>query len=237
LNRHVFGYRGAPLKKLQVGVDGDQLVQVGVMRKGVDLPFKIRATMTLTPDGRIRLHPTSVRVIGVGMGRVMRLFGMRLQSLIKLQPGHGAQIEGDDFILDPTEMLPPPKIRGRLTSVGIKDGRVVQSFGVPNAERAPLFGSGESFPNYMYFRGGALRFGKLTMADADLALVDQEPKSSFDFSLAGYNDQLVAGYSKSTQALGLVVHMPDFASLKRAPAPKPPKPPKPRIPRSKTPSP
>lgn len=237
LNRHVFGYRGAPLRKLRVGVDGDQLVQTGVMRKGVDLPFKIRATMTLTPDGRIRLHPTSVRVIGVGMGRVMRLFGMRLQSLIKLQPGHGAQIEGDDFILDPTEMLPPPKIRGRLTSIGIKDGRVVQSFGAPNAERAPLFGSGESFPNYMYFRGGALRFGKLTMADADLALVDQEPKSSFDFSLAGYNDQLVAGYSKSTQALGLVVHMPDFAALKRAPAPKPPTSAKRQTARSKTPSP
>ncbi len=89
----------------------------------------------------------------------------------------------------------------------------------------------------MYFRGGALRFGKLTMADADLALVDQEPKSPFDFSLAGYNDQLVAGYSKSTQALGLVVHMPDFASLKRVPAPKLPASAKRQTARSKTPSP
>jgi hypothetical protein len=51
------------------------------------------------------------------------------------------------------------------------------------------------------------------MVDADLLIVDQDPENIFDFSLDRYNDQLVAGYSKSTAALGLVVHMPDLKSL------------------------
>jgi hypothetical protein len=64
--------------------------------------------------------------------------------------------------------------------------------------------------NYMYYRGGILRFGKLTMEDADLALIDAEPQDPFDFFRDRYNDQLVAGYSKSTPQHGLKVYMPDY---------------------------
>lgn len=215
LNRHVFGYPGSPLRNLKVGIKGNELVQRGTLHKGVNLPFRVQAQVSLTPDGKIRLHPTSVRVTGVGMGRVMRLFGMHLHSLVTLRPGHGAAIDGDDFILDPTEILPAPRIRGRLTRIAIDGGRLVQTFGAWSAKgTSASFADSAHFPNYMYFRGGLLRFGKLTMADADLVIVDESPKSPFDFSLKDYNAQLVAGYSRSTTALGLVVHMPDLASLR-----------------------
>jgi hypothetical protein len=65
----------------------------------------------------------------------------------------------------------------------------------------------------MYYRGGTLRFGKLTMADTDLLLVDADQKDPFDFSPERYNDQLVAGYSKNTRAHGLIVYMPDLNDL------------------------
>lgn len=67
----------------------------------------------------------------------------------------------------------------------------------------------------MYFRGGTLRFGKLTMADADLLLIDANPKGPFDFSPQRYNEQLIAGYSKNTTTHGLVVHMPSLNDLPR----------------------
>jgi outer membrane protein OmpA-like peptidoglycan-associated protein len=62
----------------------------------------------------------------------------------------------------------------------------------------------------MYYRGGTLRFGKLTMNDADLKIIDADPKNPFDFSLDHYNAQLVAGTSKNTPNFGLVVYMPDY---------------------------
>jgi hypothetical protein len=67
--------------------------------------------------------------------------------------------------------------------------------------------------NYMYYRGGTLRFGKLTMEDTDLLLRDADPTDPFDFSPQQYNDQLVAGYSKNTRSHGLIVYMPDANDL------------------------
>ena len=220
LNRHVFGYPGSPLKKLHVSTEGNQLVQSGVMHKGVDMPFRIRAVVGLTPDGRIRIHPTSVRVLGMGVTSAMKLFGVQLGGLIKLQPGHGASIDGNDFILDALEILPPPRIRGRLSSIAVGPGGIDQTFSPsPGQDLQPLRSLEAGTPNYMYFRNGKLRFGKLTMSDADLLIVDGDPANVFDFSLDRYNDQLVAGYSKSTTALGLVVHMPDFRTLDRTARP------------------
>jgi len=62
----------------------------------------------------------------------------------------------------------------------------------------------------MYFRGGTIRFGKLTMSNADMQIVDSHPTDVFDFSIAHYNRQLVAGYSKNIPRHGLVVFMPDY---------------------------
>ena len=71
--------------------------------------------------------------------------------------------------------------------------------------------------NYIYFSGGAITFGKLTMSDADLQLIDSGLRDAFDFFPAQYSRQLVAGYSKNTPQGGLKTYMPDFADLRRGP--------------------
>jgi len=214
LNRYVFAYAASPIKQLRITTDGDQLVQEGVLSKGAGVHFVIRATAALTPDGQIRLHPTSVKVMGVKVGGLLRIFGKHLDQLMRLEPGHGARIEEDDFILDPTGMLPAPRIRGRLSMIHIEDGLVVQTFGPAEPTGAKsLRGSDRATPNYMYFRGGTLRFGRMTMSDADLEIEDNDPGNPFAFSLDHYNDQLVAGYTKSTSDHGVIVHMPDLGTL------------------------
>ena len=67
----------------------------------------------------------------------------------------------------------------------------------------------------MAYRGNELRFGKLTMHDTDMVLLDMDPQDPFDFFLDHYNDQLVAGYSKTTPSFGLRVYMRDYNKLKR----------------------
>jgi len=71
----------------------------------------------------------------------------------------------------------------------------------------------------MYFRGGRLRFGKLTMQDIDLMLVDAAPADPFRFDLARYTRQRVAGYSKTMPDKGLVTFMPDADKTGRALSP------------------
>ena len=68
--------------------------------------------------------------------------------------------------------------------------------------------------NYVCYRGNQLRFGKLTITDTDMVLIDMNPRDAFDFYLDRYKQQIVAGYTKETPTLGLRVFMRDFNKLK-----------------------
>jgi hypothetical protein len=49
----------------------------------------------------------------------------------------------------------------------------------------------------------------------DMQLIDSDPRDPFEFSPDHYNDQLVAGYSKTTSSGGLRVYMPDYNKISR----------------------
>jgi hypothetical protein len=127
----------------------------------------------------------------------------------------GVSVKGNDLLLDPVRILPPPRIEGRLTSIRIQDGQLVQVFGSADAEGAhPLAPPPPvAAPNYVFFRGGSLRFGKLYMVHASLEAIDQNPADPFDFYLDYYATQLVAGYHKTQPDGALVAWMPDFDRL------------------------
>jgi len=215
LNRYVFNYDGTPLKDLEVSIEDGELKQHGTLHKGVDLPFTIRTTLAVTPDGRLRLHPTSVKVLGIGVKGLMKTFGIELESLVKVQQGRGVEIEDNDFILAPSGLLPPPRIAGRLTAVRLLPDAIAQTFGGSTREghTDKLHPSDPSARNFMFFHGRVLRFGKLTMDGADLQIVDADPDDPFDFSLAHINQQLVAGTSRNQSDFGLVTTMPDYGDM------------------------
>ena len=208
MNDHVFAYPGAPLKKLEISIEDGRLQQRGRLHKGIVMPFSIEADVSATPDGRIRLHPTSVKALGIPAAGLMKLFGLELDEVIKLKRSPGVEILDNDFLLDPGRLLPAPAIQGHLTFVKIEGDRVVQIFG-PSSPHEKLQPP-EPVRNYMYYRGGTLQFGKLTMSDADMQLIDADPRDPFDLFPAQYLKQLVAGYSKTTPSSGLKVYMPDY---------------------------
>ncbi|MGH7647472.1 MAG: hypothetical protein ACREND_05105, partial [Gemmatimonadaceae bacterium] len=51
MNGYVFAFRGAPLKHLKFSTDSGKLVQEGTLHKIVDIPFRITAVMSMTPEG------------------------------------------------------------------------------------------------------------------------------------------------------------------------------------------
>ena len=217
LNRFVFGYRGSPLRNLRVRTDGSQLVQTGVMRKGVDLKFEITSSLSLTDSGWIRLHPTKVRVLGVNGQSLLHALGLQLDDLLDLSGSTAARVKGDDIYLNPKKILPPPATDGRVAAVRVEGDALVQEF-----ERLPedsVFDgyahADSSAPNYLFFRGGHLRFGRLEMRDTQLQILDLDPADPFDLYLAQYNRQLTAGYSKNRPNLSLQAYFPDYTDLTR----------------------
>ena len=201
------------VRSLQISVDEQgQLRQKGVVRKGIPLPFDVEASVSATPDGFIRIHSESIKGFGVPVNPLLKVLRVGMDNLFTIDPGHGVRVTGNDLLLDPANLLPPPGMRGKLTAVRVEKNALVQIFGSGEAPPAPASATAK---NHIYWRGGQLSFGKLTMTETDLELVDDDPHDAFDFSVDRWQEQLVAGYSKTTTERGLKAHMPDYNDLHR----------------------
>lgn len=215
MNDHVFAYSNAPLRDIEISVEEGRIEQKAKLKKGITLPVEIEGTLEPTRQGKIRLRTTSVQTFDIPLGGLLGVFDVELSELINLRKARGVRAEENDLILDPEQMLPPPKIRGHISKISLQGNRIVQIFAPKEARPKVQLNPDSRASNYMYFQGGRLRFGKLTMLDADLQIVDKDPADPFDFFLDRYNDQLVAGYSKNTPDYGLVVFMPDYNELSK----------------------
>jgi len=155
----------------------------------------------------------------------MDAIGIQLSDLMDLSGApEGLGVEGNNLFLQLLAVLPPPEVRGTLRSVGVEGDRMRLAFGPsdaggPASEGQPTLDSMPvpDAPNFMYFRFGVLRFGKLYMPDADMEVVDESPDDPFDFFLRVYNRQLVAGYTRNWSDYGLEVHMVDYGKLGPSP--------------------
>ena len=220
LNKYVFAYKGAPLSNLRVTISGAQLVLTGTLHKVAALPFTIRAEVSVTPDGHIRMHPVQTKIIGLGVTHLMQGLGMSLQKLVDLSKAHGASARGNDIYLAPDSVLPPPTIEGRVTAVRITGNEMVETFGGEETP-AQLAVPDPAQRNFMLYRGGTLRFGKLLMLDSEMQIVDLDPADPFKFDLDRYNAQLIAGCSRTLPDLGLEVYMRDIDKVKQSSSARP----------------
>lgn len=209
LVNRAFDYKGAALSGLRLSFDGGHLVQRGTLKKGISVPFSIVADVSATPDGLLNVHPLKVKTAGIPTAKLMSIFGVELDDLLKSRPDRGIVFRDNDLFLDAARMMPAPHMKGRLSKAFVRGGRLVQVFGKGAAPAARQSG------NFIWFRGASIRFGRLTMTDADLKLIDMDPRDPFDFYPEHYNEQLVAGYSKNTPDHALRTYMPDYSDLRR----------------------
>jgi hypothetical protein len=208
MNSYVFAYKGAPIKNVNTTISGGRLIQKGTIHKGVDLPFEIDGSVYATKDGKVGLHADRIKAAGLPVKGLLDFLGKDVSSLIHENLGRGIETRGDDIVLAPERLTPPPHIRGRVDRVDLSGGRLLMIFDSGRRE-APLT---PPFPStaYIYHRGGVLRFGKLTMTDADIEIVGDRP-GAFNFFQREYKKQLIAGYTKTTSTNGLVAHMLDYS--------------------------
>ena len=216
LDSYVFATHGSPLKDVSMSVDKGRLKIKGKLHDKGDVPFETSGSLSPTSDGKIRLHTEKIRALHLPMKGLMDAFGLDLAGLIKSGKMPGIAADGDDLIMDLGLVLPPPHIQGSITAIRIEGQDLVEVIGSPAQTQLKHVAAA----NYMAYWGNQLRFGKLTMADADMILIDMNPEDPFDFDLDHYKDQLVPGYSKITASFGLRVFMKDLDKVQRAaPAP------------------
>lgn len=202
LNANVFAYPGSPIHDLHVEIDSGSLIQTGNLHKVIDIKFRMRASVSLTPDGRIRVHPTHMTD-----QKLLHTLGLHMSDMVDVRHARGLAVEKDDIIVDALSLLPPPTVEGRLVDVHIDGDRLIERFAGDSTPAVDTTQAG-----YLHFVGGRLRFGRLIMSGADLKVVSADPHGPFDVNLPHYEQQLVAGYSQTTPTGGLIAHLGRYVS-------------------------
>jgi hypothetical protein len=206
LNQYAFAAPDAPIKEIQISIKDGKLDIHGKLHSKGGIPFESVGSLSVTAEGEIRVHTESVKAAHLPIKGLMDLLGTDIAKMIDTSKVRGVRLEKDDLILTPAELFPPPHVLGRLSAVALRGNEIVQTYGGPPAK--------PSIPgNYMAYRGADLRFGKLTMSDTDLTLIDMNPEDPFDFYLEHYKEQLSAGYTKNTLSSGLRSYFRDYNKL------------------------
>ena len=216
LNENVFSASDAPLKDLSLTSNNNQLIIKGKLHQKGDVPFEATGTLTAEGDGRIRVHTEHLKAAHLPVKGLLDLLGLDIARMIDTKKIQGVSVDKDDLILNPEQILPAPHIQGRVSAVRIQGNDIVQIFGTPQAENFAAKQAG----NYLAFRHGEVRFGKITMHDSDLIMIDIDPRDPLDFYLDHYQEQLVAGYCKSTPDYGLRAYVRDYSKIRHQPLPK-----------------
>lgn len=202
----------SPLTNVEVLPEGEKLKVHGTLKKGVSLPVELIGSMAPTPEGLVRLHVERISVLKVPVKGLLGTFDLKLSDLVHANVP-GLQVKGNDILFDTEKLLPPPHIQGELTTVQVKVPDIEVIYGNAPNDPAQL----AQWHNFVRFRGGAVDFGKLTMRDADLTMIDAVNEPWFDLDLVNYQNQLVNGNTRMTADAGLEIYMPSLKTGMKQP--------------------
>jgi hypothetical protein len=208
------GIANSALKNITLSGDGDQVKLHGSLHKIISLPIELIGTIAAVPDNRIQMHVTKLSVLKIPLKSLLGGFHIDVSDLFHPHSIPGVQVSGNDIFFDTHKLLPPPHIRGQLTSVRIVNPDVEEIYG--NAQNAVT--QVEQWRNFLQLSDGTIDFGKLTMHHVDLMMIDLSNDAWFDLDLAHYQEQLVNGYTRMTPQAGLQIFMPDLDELRHAKA-------------------
>ncbi len=201
--------KDSPLKNIHITGDGEQVKLTGTVHKVIPLPIELDGTLSIVPENKIRLHVTKIDVLKIPFKALLGDFHIQLADLFKAKGMTGITVNSNDILFDTETLLPPPHIRGQLTTVRIANPDLEEVYGNATEDLE----KSEQWRNFLRLRGGTIEFGKLTMHQVDLIMVDISKDAWFDLDLANYQAQLVNGYTRMTPQAGLQIFMPDVRDL------------------------
>lgn len=199
----------SPLTNISLSGDGDQIKLHGTLHKIMPLPVEMVGTIAAVPDNRIQIHVTKLSLLKLPLKGLLGGFHVGISDLFHPQDIAGLQVSGNDIYFDTQKLLPPPHIRGQLTSVRVVNPDLEEIYGNAQEDVQRV----EQWRNFLRLRDGTIDFGKLTMRYVDLMMIDISKDAWFDLDLTHYQDQLVNGYTRMTPQAGLQIFMPDLNEL------------------------
>ena len=209
LNNFVLAYPGAPVRAVKLTNQDGELIETAMVH---GMPATIAGKLSVTREGAIKFSPDSITMAGVPIKKVMDGVGVHVQKVVHLDESRGFKIDGDDVVLNINQFPIWPRLYGHVVKVKLEGDDVIETFGPDRADakNAAALEPPLSRRAFMYFRGGTVRFGKLTMRDSEMEIVSARQQDWLDFDLDHYNEQLTAGCTETTPSFALIVSVPDY---------------------------
>jgi hypothetical protein len=203
------GNATSPLRNITLSGDGNQVKIKGTLHKIISLPIELVGTIAAAPDNQIQMHVTKLSLISVPLKGLLSRVHITISDLVHPRGVPGIEVSGNDIFFNTQKLLPPPHLRGQLTSVRIINPDLEEIYG--NTQNAIT--QVEQWRNFLQLSGGTIDFGKLTMHHVDIIMIDISNDAWFDLDLTHYQEQLVNGYTRMTPQAGLQIFMPDLDEL------------------------
>lgn len=208
-NKYVFNYEGSPLSDLKIANKDGKVTMAGTMHKGIPLPFSMEGTLSPNGAGQLILKPESVKSAGIPVKGIMDILGLEMAKLINSKAA-GVKIDGNNVVIYPDKLLPPPAINGFVTAAKVENGRVVMVF--DDKVRRPYPDVPEAnAKNYLLMWGGTVLINNHLILDAKLQMIDTTPQDVMKFHMPLYREQLAAGYVVADRGY-TIAYVPDVNS-------------------------
>ncbi len=206
LNGYTLPQAHLPLREVVVTFEDGNVHISGKLHKLIDLPFTAQASLTVTSTGSLRLHFDKITAAGIVHKGLLDMLGLHVEDFAHPAGDQSIRVRKDDVYFPLHALFPAPHFNGRLTSASIVGDDLLQVYGNPK----PFAPAPMPAEHYVYFRGGVMQFGRLTMQGVDLELLNCVADESFELSLRDLFQQALPGYLKNLPDRGMVAYVQSF---------------------------
>lgn len=192
LNKKVFAFKGATLRKIKAHTATNTLTLTGEMiRRGLWVPFKLKGDIKLSDGHILKYTPWSVVVDGEDATKVLKVANVDIDELLTVK-APGANLIGSTVVLDTLKLFPPPALNLNIASARVEDAGLVLTFDNDGATATPQALADSN--SYIHIDGGDVKFMKAMPVNAQVQVMNSDASQDLDFCLYDYRDQLSAGY-------------------------------------------
>ena len=196
----------APLQGITIAPYENHLKLHGSLHKVFSMPVEVEGTLSPGANGLVAFRVSKISALKVPIKGLLGVLHLSIADLMPSAGIPGVHISGNDILFDTQKLLPPPHIRGEISSISTDSTTIKVIYGGAHDNEDRL----AQWHNFLQLTGGTLSFGKVTMRQADLTLIDASEDPWFDLDLVKYQAQLTSSYTLMTAQAGLQVFMPDL---------------------------